>query len=58
MQIFSLTKVSFHVIKKLDKNDSHHLEVALLTVVLHQETKCISNPDSRVQLRLLQQSFT
>lgn len=37
---------------------SHHLEVALLTVVLHQETVCVSNPDCRVQLWLLQEAFT
>lgn len=46
------------LLKNLEKEDSHQLEVALLTVVLDKETKHISNPHSRVQLWLLQQGFT
>lgn len=40
------------------KNNSHHFEIALLTVVIHQKAKYISNPDCRVQVGFLQQGFT
>lgn len=43
---------------KLKDNESYHLKVSLLTVMFHQETVGISNPDCRVQFRFLQQSFT
>lgn len=42
---------------KKSENSSHHLEVALLAVMFYQEAVCVSDPDSRVQLWLLQQGF-
>ncbi|KAG9349897.1 hypothetical protein JZ751_026250 [Albula glossodonta] len=37
---------------------THHLEAALLTVMLHQEAVGISNTHSRIQICLLQQGVT
>lgn len=44
----------FFILKKKSENRVYHLEVALLAVVFHHEAIRVSNPDSRVQLWLVQ----
>lgn len=49
--------MNFDFAKQTDLSISYHIEIALLTVVIHQKAKYISNPDCRVQVWLFQQGF-